>query len=242
MASDSHIALTRLAGLLADGTRAAFCLALLDGRAWTAGELARHAGVAPSTASEHLSRLVAGRVLTEEHQGRHRYVRLADPAVAQLIEDMAAHDPPVASPPGTLRVAGARRALAFARTCYDHMAGRLGVAVTDALSGRGLLERRAGFAFTEAGTAWLDDVLGGLPRTAGRRPLARQCLDWTERRPHLAGAAGAALCRHALDQGWVTRIGSERALAVGPAGAEAFSRLLDIDVAALRLSPGDDGA
>ncbi|MFF3665699.1 ArsR/SmtB family transcription factor [Microtetraspora malaysiensis] len=241
MASDSQIALTRLAGLLADGTRAAFCLALLDGRAWTAGELARHAGVAPSTASEHLSRLVAGGVLAEEHQGRHRYVRLADPAVAQLIEDMAAHDPPANSPPGTLRVAGARRALAFARTCYDHMAGRLGVAVADALSGHGLLERRTGFAFTEAGTSWLEDVLGSLPGTTGRRPLARQCLDWTERRPHLAGTAGAALCRHALDQGWVTRIGSGRALTVGPAGAEAFSRLLNIDVAALRLSPDDGG-
>ncbi|GLW99867.1 helix-turn-helix domain-containing protein [Microtetraspora sp. NBRC 16547] len=237
MTDASQIALTRLAGLLADGTRATFCLALLDGRAWTAGELARHAGVAPSTASEHLSRLVAGGVLAEEHQGRHRYVRLAGPAVAQLIEDMAAHDPPAAAPPATLRVAGSRRALAFARTCYDHLAGRLGVAIADALTGRGLLEREAGFAFTEAGVAWLGDVLGELPATTGRRPLARPCLDWTERRPHLAGSAGAALCRHALEQGWVARIGSGRALGVGPAGGEAFSRLLDIDVAALKLPP-----
>ncbi|MCC5576196.1 winged helix-turn-helix transcriptional regulator [Microtetraspora sp. AC03309] len=236
MTTAPRIALTRLAGLLADGTRAAFCLALLDGRAWTAGELARHAGVAPSTASEHLSRLVAGGVLAEEHQGRHRYVRLADVAVAQLIEDMAAHDPPADPPPTTLRATGSRRALTFARTCYDHMAGRLGVAVADALTRRGLLERDAGIAFTEAGVAWLADLLGEPPATTGRRPLARLCLDWTERRPHLAGAAGAALCRHALNEGWVTRIGSGRALGIGPAGGDAFSRVLDIDVVALKLT------
>src|SRR3954470_13036457 len=130
--------LARWAGLLADETRAGFLLALLDGRAWTAGELARHAGVAASTTSEHLGKLVAGGLLAEERQGRHRYVRLADAGVAQLVEDLAAQAGPVVAPrPRTLRESGAGSAMARGRTCYDHLAGRLGIAVTDALTGRG---------------------------------------------------------------------------------------------------------
>ncbi|WP_143642206.1 ArsR/SmtB family transcription factor, partial [Streptomyces viridochromogenes] len=132
--------LARLAALIADETRAACLLALLDGRAWTAGELARHAGVAPSTLSEHLGKLVAGGLLAEERQGRHRYVRLADTRTAQLVEDLVAQVSPGARPaPRSLREAGAHSAMARARTCYDHLAGRLGIALTDALTGRGLL-------------------------------------------------------------------------------------------------------
>ncbi|NKQ25347.1 ArsR/SmtB family transcription factor [Streptomyces galbus] len=184
--------LARLAALIADETRAACLLALLDGRAWTAGELARHAGVAASTLSEHLSRLVAGGVLAEERQGRHRYVRLADARVAQLVEDLAAQVAPgEAVRPRTLREASAGSAMARGRTCYDHLAGRLGIAVTDALTERGLLRQDTGFALTDAGVEWFGRVGIALDRS-GRRPLARGCLDWTERRPHLAGVAGAA--------------------------------------------------
>jgi DNA-binding transcriptional ArsR family regulator len=226
--------LARLAALLADGTRAAFCMALIDGRAWTAGELARRAGVTASTASDHLNRLVAGGLLVEERQGRHRYVRLAGPRVAQLIEDLTAHVP-AQTPASSLRTATVSAAMARARTCYDHLAGRLGVLVTDALTRRGLLDQRAGFAFTGAGLAWLAATLGpaaaGLD--AGRRPLARSCLDRTERRPHLAGAAGAALCGHALESGWVVRIGTQRALRVTPEGRQALRELLALDLAAL---------
>ncbi|MFD4626747.1 ArsR/SmtB family transcription factor [Streptomyces sp. NPDC058475] len=226
--------LAALAGLLADETRAAFLLALLDGRAWTAGELARHAGVAPSTASEHLGKLVTGGLLGEERQGRHRYVRLADARVAQLVEDLAAHARPKAAvPPRTLREAGAGSAMARGRTCYDHLAGRLGIALTDALTSRGLLRQDTGFALTDTGLRWFDSAEISLER-GGRRPLARACLDWTERRPHLAGVAGAALCRHALDTGWCVRIGSERAVKVTPEGERAFADLLDIEAAALR--------
>jgi DNA-binding transcriptional ArsR family regulator len=226
--------LAALAGLIADTTRAACLLALLDGRAWTAGELARHAGVAPSTLSEHLGKLVAGGLLAEERQGRHRYVRLADARVAQLLEDLAAQVVPGAPQrPRSLREAGAGSAMARGRTCYDHLAGRLGIAVTDALGALGLLRQDRGFALTDAGLAWFADAGIALDRT-GRRPLARACLDWTERRPHLAGVAGAALCRHALDAGWCVRIGSERAVKVTPAGELALAEALGIPAGSLR--------
>ncbi|MEU5099479.1 winged helix-turn-helix domain-containing protein [Streptomyces sp. NPDC020996] len=226
--------LARLAGLIADETRAACLLALLDGRAWTAGELARHAGVAASTLSEHLGKLVAGGLLAEERQGRHRYVRLADATVAQLVEDLAARlAPDAAARPRGLRASSAGSAMARARTCYDHLAGRLGIAVTDALTGRGLLRQDTGFALTDAGLAWFDAAGIALDR-GGRRPLARACLDWTERRPHLAGTAGAALCRHALDSGWCVRIGTERALRLTPRGETALHELLGIAPGTLR--------
>ncbi|MDO0931861.1 winged helix-turn-helix domain-containing protein [Streptomyces sp. DG2A-72] len=226
--------LARLAGLVADETRAVCLLALLDGRAWTAGELARHAGVAASTLSEHLGRLVAGGLLAEERQGRHRYVRLADPQVAQLLEDLAGQvAPEAAARPRTLRESNAGSAMARGRTCYDHLAGRLGITLTDALTERGLLSQDTGFALTEAGLRWFDSVGIGLDRE-GRRPLARGCLDWTERRSHLAGVAGAALCRHVLDAGWCVRIGSERAVKVTPSGERALGELLGISAGALR--------
>lgn len=219
--------LAKLAALLADETRAAMCLALLDGRAWTAGELARHTGVARSTATEHLHRLTAGGLLVEERQGRHRYVRLADASVAALLEDMSARLAPEVARPAGLRAATASAALARGRTCYDHLAGRLGVAVTDALTARGLLDQAGGFALTEAGLAWM--AAQGLDLDGGKRPVARGCLDWTERRPHLAGVAGARLCERFLARGWVTRIGSGRAVRVTPDGRVALAELLGID-------------
>ncbi|WP_346660173.1 winged helix-turn-helix domain-containing protein [Amycolatopsis sp. QT-25] len=167
----SAVALAGVAALLADGTRAAFCAALLDGRAWTARELADVAGVAPSTTSEHLTQLVAGGLLVERRQGRHRYVQLASPEIAQLSEDLAAHAPPGPAPVG-LRAVSVSEALAKGRTCYDHLAGRLGVAIADALIDRGLLTDSYGFALTESGLAWFRDRLAFSPQLS-RRPLAR---------------------------------------------------------------------
>ncbi|MDN3264834.1 winged helix-turn-helix domain-containing protein [Streptomyces sp. CSDS2] len=227
--------LAALAGLIADRTRAACLLALLDGRAWTAGELARHAGVAPSTLSEHLDRLVAGGLLVQERQGRHRYVRLAGARTAQLVEDLAARVSPdrARRPPQGLREASAGAAMARGRTCYDHLAGRLGITVTDALTERGLLRQDTGFALTDAGLEWFGAA--GMPLApSGRRPLARACLDWTERRPHLAGAAGAALCRRALEAGWCVRVGGGRAVRITPVGEQAMADLLGIPPGALR--------
>ncbi|MFI0811775.1 ArsR/SmtB family transcription factor [Streptomyces echinatus] len=227
--------LAALAGLIADRTRAACLLALLDGRAWTAGELARHAGVAASTLSEHLGKLVAGGLLAEERQGRHRYVRLADARVAQLVEDLAAQVPSAAvrRAPRSLRESSAGAAMARGRTCYDHLAGRLGIAVTDALTLRGLLRQDTGFALTDAGVEWFGTA-GIALDLSSRRPLARACLDWTERRPHLAGVAGAALCRHALGAGWCVRVGSGRAVKVTADGERMLSDLLGVSGADLR--------
>ncbi|MFD2765022.1 ArsR/SmtB family transcription factor [Micromonospora eburnea] len=232
--------LAGLAALLADRTRASFCLALLDGRAWTAGELARSAGVAPSTASDHLTRLVRGGLLVEERQGRHRYVRLAGPSVAQLVEDLAGHAPAPPAPPRTLRAVSAAAALAYARTCYDHLAGRLGVLVYDTLLARGVLDRTGGPAVTPDGVAWLAGIgVPVEPLRAGRRPLVRECLDWTERRPHLAGALGAALCQRFLDLGWTVR-GTGRAIRLTPAGRPALAAALGI--APAELAPPRDTA
>lgn len=219
--------LAALAALLADETRAAMCLALLDGRAWTAGELARHAGVAPSTATEHLDRLIAGGLLVQRRQGRHRYVELAEPS---LIEDLAARLQPRGTPVRGLRAATATGALRRGRTCYDHLAGRLGVAVTDAMTATGLLDQSHGFALTPAGVAWLTGPVGVAPASlqAGRRPVARGCLDWTERRQHLAGVAGARLCEAFLRHGWVVRVGSGRAVRLSTAGAAAARDLLGL--------------
>lgn len=223
--------LAAVAALLADPTRATFCLALLDGRAWTASELARHARVAASTTTEHLNRLVTGGILVQERQGRHRYVRLAGPDTAELVENLAAMAPRSAAPVRSLSAAGRRAALARARTCYDHLAGALGVAITDAMTDRDLLGWNSGLALTDAGAEWLAEL--GVTVPAGtRRPAVRSCLDWTERRPHLAGAVGAALCGHAFDAGWITRIGTTRAVALTPAGHDALRRHLAVPIPA----------
>lgn len=219
--------LAALARLLADGTRASFCLALLDGRAWTAAELARHAGVAASTATGHLNRLVAGGLLAEERQGRHRYVRLATADTAELIENLASMAPPRTAEPRSLAVASRRQALARARTCYDHLAGALGVLITEAMTRRGMLDWEQGLALTGDGTCWLAALGITLP-SATRRPIVRSCLDWTERRPHLSGAAGAALCSHAFGSRWITRIGSGRAVALTDAGRDALQEHLGL--------------
>ena len=217
----SPASIARFAGVLADRSRVAMCLALLDGRAWTAAELARHAGVARSTASEHLTLLVRSGVLAERRQGRARYVELAGPEVAAALEDLGV----LAGErerPASLRTVRADARLAEARTCYDHLAGRAGVAAFDALVADGHLATRDGLALTPAGRHWFATVCGAAEEPA-RRPVVRACLDWTERRSHLGGVLGAALLRTALDRGWVAPVpGLPRALTVTPEGARAL--------------------
>jgi len=224
--------LARFAGLLADRSRATMCLALLDGRAWTAGELASQAGVARSTASEHLTVLVEAGLLTEERQGRHRYLRLAGPEIAQLVEDLAAA---LGQPehPVSLRTVRAARRLAHARTCYDHLAGILGVALLDALVDADLLSVRDGLALTSAGRDWFTDLAGEPAlRPRGSRPLLRTCLDWTERRPHLSGVLGAVLCHQLVERDWVARARDCRAVTVTPEGGRALADLLGVQLPA----------
>ncbi|MBL1078035.1 winged helix-turn-helix transcriptional regulator [Nocardia sp. 2] len=223
--------LAAFAALLAERTRAEICLLLVDGRAWTAGELARATRIAPPTATEHLNRLIAGGLLTEYRQGRHRYLRLANREVAALLETLLAHIGPPATRPSSLRAATVEAALASGRTCYDHLAGRLGVTLTEAMIVRGLLDEPNGLALTDQGSRWFAGDLGmDLSRPArNRRPLVRPCIDWTERRPHLGGAAGAHLYRRARDLEWIHPTGTGRAIRVTPAGRTAWATLLGID-------------
>jgi DNA-binding transcriptional ArsR family regulator len=226
----------RLAGLLADRTRMTLLLAMLDGRAWTMGELARHAGIGASTASEALSRLVAGGLLIEQRQGRHRYLRLADRQVARMIEDLSEHatpDPTPAAPRG-LRAIKVSAALAQGRTCYDHLAGRLGVAITDALTERGLIEQTDGVRLTSAGATWLSELAVDVDQLrAARRPLIRTCLDWTERRPHLAGGVGAAVRETFLTHSWVEPGRTPRVMIVTDLGRRELPGLLGLDLGSL---------
>jgi DNA-binding transcriptional ArsR family regulator len=220
--------IAHVAVLLGDETRAAMVTALHDGRALPAGELARLVGVSASTASEHLARLVDGRLLEVERSGRHRYYRLAGPDVAHACEALAAIAP--RRPVRTLREATVGEALAAARLCYDHLAGRLGVAVTGALvARRAIVEDGGRFVPGQELETTLERL--GIALSPTRRPLALRCVDWSERRPHIAGALGAAVAARALDAGWVERREGSRALAVTPAGAKTLRSLLDLPLA-----------
>jgi DNA-binding transcriptional ArsR family regulator len=227
-----------VAGLLGHPARSAMVDALMAGEGLSAGELARAAGVAPSTASQHLGRLVDGGLVTVVADGRQREHRLAGPEVAEALEALARICPP--TPVRSLRHAGARDALAHARTCYDHLAGAVGVALADALEDRGWLAPNGeGWQVTEAGEAGL--AAAGVDVAAARhtrRAFARRCIDWTERRPHIAGALGAAIADRARDQRWVRRRPGSRGVAVTPAGRQALADRFGIPAAVLDPTPG----
>ncbi|HEX3790107.1 MAG TPA: metalloregulator ArsR/SmtB family transcription factor [Pseudonocardiaceae bacterium] len=222
------VQLAEVAAVLADPSRATMCLALIDGRAWTVGELARTAAIAPSTASEHVRALTEAGFVEGVRQGRHRYVRITDPRVAELIERLAEHAEH--REPRSLTASVRARRLSFARTCYDHLAGALGVALRDGMLRDGLIDQRAGLALTPEGEQRLDDL--GVPRTEpGSRPLLRECLDWTERREHLGGALPATLLDHALQAGWLDR-DQHRAVRIHPSAHGPLVRL-GVDLEAL---------
>jgi DNA-binding transcriptional ArsR family regulator len=260
------------AALIAEPTRAAMITALLDDRPLAAGELARVAGVSPATASAHLARLLGGGLVTMIKQGRHRYYQLAGPEVAAAMEALA-HLNSTPVPVRSLRESRDAAALAQARTCYDHLAGRAGVALLEALLAQGILAPApgggqlaecgpdgaaspeaggpaaggsgdgaasagsgshgraapqapipAGFGVTAAGMATLTSFglnIGALERT--RRRFAGACLDWTERKPHLNGALGAAVTARLLGLGWIERGVRRRAVRVTPAGREGLA-------------------
>jgi len=215
------MSLAQVAAVLADPTRAAMCLALMDGRAWTVGELGHAVGVAPSSASEQVARLTAAGFVDSVRQGRHRYVRITDSRVAELIERLSDHEAPPR--PTGLRSSLRARRLAFARTCYDHLAGRLGVTIRQRMLATGLLDTSNGLALTATGHQVLTGLRVAIPE-GGRRPLLRECLDWTERREHLAGALPAALFAHAVGNGWLRR-GADRSVHLLPAGHSPFAAL-----------------
>ncbi len=216
---DADLDIAAVAALVGDPARARMLTALMDGRARTAKELAYGVGVTPQTASSHLAKLLRARLLAMERQSRHRYFRLAAPSVGHAVEALMAVSVSPARPPVT-RSEGPLDGLRLARTCYDHLAGRLGVMVTDAMVRRRLLKPTGrDFLLTAPG----ERFLGRLGVDAGkarreRRAFARQCLDWSERRAHLAGSLGAAVARRCLDLRWVHLVGDERTLALTPQG------------------------
>lgn len=228
----SSVNLAEIGQLVGDPARAAMLQALMSGRALTAGELAFQAGVTASTASGHLAKMTAAGLLAPAKQGRHRYFRLASGEVARMLEAVqlvaALH-----APPRHRSRSGGDEALRFARTCYDHLAGRLGVALADSLTERGQIElAEEGGIVTAAGEAFLADLgLDLAAARAKRRSFCRPCLDWSERRPHIAGALGAALADRLLALGWLRRQRDSRAVTITPPGRlalrERFGVVLD---------------
>ncbi len=221
--------LAETAALIGEPARTAMLFALMDGRALTAGELAKVAGVLPPTASGHLCQLRDAGILAVERQGRHHYYRLASADIAAVLETLAVvtdhrrsgltHVPVVTGP----RDAALRRA----RVCYDHLAGALGVAIFGALVSRGHVQlATTGAELTETGTELLNamgiDTAIGVARNT--RPQCKPCLDWSERRPHLAGRVGAAICATALERDWIRRSPHSRIVTVTPPGTAALRR------------------
>lgn len=220
--------ISQIGALIGDPARANMLAALMDGRALTATELAEVAGITPQTASSHLAKLEDGGLVQPQKQGRHKYFSLPGPKVAGLLESLMEF----AADRGHLRHRPGPRdeAMRKARVCYDHLAGTYGVRMLDSL----LLQRHLGMddgrlAPTESGKRFFVDAGIALPQsTSSRRPLCRYCLDWSERRDHLAGALGATLYSHILDQGWAKRDPSSRAVTFNLKGETAFKTLFGI--------------
>lgn len=226
--------ITVIASLIADPSRSIFLSSLLDGRALPAGELAHMAGVTPQTASSHLAKLVEGGLLEVEQQGRHRYYRLANKEIANLIETMASIAPPVQI--RSLKQSNQLQQLSYARTCYGHLAGKLGISLCEALLRKGYLEEpeeahSKDYQVTEKGTQWFTSFGIELQvKPESRRAIARKCLDWSERRHHLSGMLGEQL-RHRLSElGWIRQKTGSRSVEVMEAGKKGLYEVLDISL------------
>jgi len=218
------------AALLAEPARTALVQAVIEDGPLPASELAVRAGIAPSTASQHLARLVDGGFLAASKNGRHRYYRLGAPAVADAIEALAIVAPQ--PEPRSLREATRGELLREARTCYDHLAGRLGVAVARALEAGGVVKRQNGGYALGQRVRRLEELgvdLESLERR--RRPVVRGCLDWSERELHVAGGLGAALTARLFELGWIERREANRSVSVTEQGHTLLREQLDVDFA-----------
>ena len=226
--------LSSTANLLADPGRAAILLRLMSGLALPAGELAATANVAPQTASEHLAKLVEGRFLDVERQGRHRYYRLASAEVADAIEALlvltarsGVSNPVVASSRPQVG------SLAHARTCYGHLAGWVGVQIAKNLEARGMIKLydAKAYSISPSGKEWFEGIGVGVPSSGvAQKKLAVRCLDWTERRHHLAGTLGCALYKRFRELGWLMPIRDTRVVRVTMEGRTQVWKLLGIAV------------
>lgn len=213
-------------------------LALMGGLALPAGELATCANVAPPTASSHLSKLLEAKLLSAEVQGRHRYYRLASPEIGSVIESLAT----IAPLPNFVaqRASERNNPLRFARTCYNHLAGTLAVGINEALQQHGFLipDRDTQYGATEEGRLWFESFGIDLDQIKlSRGGLARQCLDWTERRHHLAGALGTALLQRLFELRWIVRVDKTRAVRVTHKGQEQLGKLLGVQFKSGDLNP-----
>ena len=227
--------IAEIAALVGEPARATILSALIDGRAATASELALAARITPQTASTHLAKLTGAGLLSVARNGRHRHFRLATPAVVGMIEGIVAVA--LEKRPRYRPLSRDARALSAARMCYDHLAGRLSVDLTDALVARDYIFLGDDVAeITTAGARFLVGFGIELParRSAGGR-YSRLCLDWTERRPHLAGAIGAAITRRCFDLGWIERMERSQAVLVTPLGRRGLRKTLGVDAS----GPGD---
>lgn len=236
----SILQLAEIAALIGDPARANMLMALSDGRALPAGELALLAGVSAPTASGHLSQLVAARLLAVRSQGRHRYYRLASPLVGPMLESIMAVA--AEAPPRRRTTSRVDDDLRIGRTCYNHLAGRLGVALTGALvaGGHVELDDDGGGEVTPDGIAFLAGFGAALGRPGQNgRVFCRACIDWSERRPHLGGRIGAALCTRCGELGWIGRHRDSRAVTVTAAGRTGLRQLFGIDADALRRLPDE---
>jgi DNA-binding transcriptional ArsR family regulator len=216
-----------VAALVGDPARANILCALLDGRAFAAGELAFAAHVSPQTASGHLAKLAAAHLVTSSPQGRHRYYRLAGAHVAAMLESIMAV---AAIAPPRCRAPRIKDDMRTARMCYDHLAGRLGVGLADAMRACLHVEfSDDGAALTASGEDFLREFGIDVAQVRqGRRIFCRPCIDWSERRPHLAGAVGAALAERLFALGWIARVREARTLVITPKGRRDLQRTFGV--------------
>lgn len=228
MSINPHVA--DIASLLAEKSRATILLSLMDGRFHTVSELAYMAAVTPQTASFHLSKLKEANIVNVDKQGRHRYYQLANKEVAHILESFLTVSPPPEV--RSLKQSSQVKLLREARTCYDHLAGKLGVSLTESMLNIGYLEKEErNFEVTPNGEHFFTDFgidLGQLKKK--RRSFSRACLDWSERHDHLAGALGNELLKHFLDLSWIVRVPSIRAVKVTDKGKAGFKQHFNIHI------------
>lgn len=222
--------IAQVASLVSDASRAAIMTVLLDGRYHPAGELAYMANIKPQTASFHLSKMVAANLVAVEKQGRHRYYGIENQEVARIMESLLSITPPVEI--RSFNQALEHEAIRHARTCYDHLAGSLGIQLTDSLLNAGILsEVDHQFTVTEKGEGFFKAFQIDLERVKKkRRSFTHRCLDWSERRHHLAGALGHALLERLLELGWVQRIPKTRAVKITPEGKKGLNETFHVDI------------
>ena len=223
--------MVEVAALVGDTARATMLAALMGGQALTGTELAFLAHIAPSTASEHLAKLVDARLITVTKQHRYRYYRIASPLVAAMLESMQAVAA-IEMPPRYQPRSARDEALRFARTCYDHLAGQLGVAIANALVARNhVVLGEDGGEVTDSGAAFLREFGVDLTlRSRSKRIFCRPCIDWSERRYHVAGLVGAEICRRCLELGWLARDRDTRAIKITPAGRSGLRDTFGLDL------------